>query len=212
MAVEEVEVEIVLDTAPDVQRIVDGLAEHLGLAPELKGMTSTFDRMVDTEDLALMSQDHSLRVRQKLGNVYSGNEFRLTYKYPLREHERLFIRAEEKMKLADPDYDAVLQMLSNITWGVCGQRLKTQLHINELANEVNLGPKGKQLNLSIDQCTYSLTGDAERTANEIVFEIESHGVGHDIILAASDWVMQQTGGREAARCKYSRGLQLLGKL
>ncbi len=209
---EEVEVEIILDTAPDVQRIVDGLAGHLGLAPELKGMSSTFDRMVDTEDLALLSQDHTLRVRQKLGNIYAGNEFRLTYKYPLREHARLFIRAEEKMKLADPDYEAVLNMLSNITWGVSGQRLKTQLHIHELAHEVNLGPKGAQVNLSIDQCTYSLAGDTERSASEIVFEIESHGVGHDVILAASDWVQQQTSGREAARCKYSRALQLLGKL
>lgn len=209
---EEVEVEIVLDTVPDVQRIVDGLADHLGLTPELKGMTSTFDRMLDTEDFALLSQDHSLRVRQKLGNIYTGNEFRLTYKYPLREHERLFIRAEEKMKLADPDYDAVLSMLSNITWGVSGQRLKTQVHINELANEVNLGPRGKQVNLSIDQCTYTLADDPQRSAGEVVFEIESHGVGHDIILAASDWVMEQIGGREAARCKYSRALQLLGRL
>jgi hypothetical protein len=210
--VEEVEVEIILDSVPDVARLVDGLAAHLGLSAESKGMNSTFDRMVDTEDLALLSQDHSLRVRQKLDNLYAGNEFRLTYKYPLREHERLFIRAEEKMKLADPDYDAVLTMLSNVTWGVCGQRLKTQLHINELAQEANLGPKGSQVNLSIDQCTYSLPGDPDRHVAEVVFEIESHGVGHDVILAASDWVRQQVGGREAARCKYSRGLQLMGKL
>jgi hypothetical protein len=210
--VEEVEVEIILDSVPDVARLVDGLASHLGLSAESKGMSSTFDRMVDTDDFALLSQDHSLRVRQKLGNMYAGNEFRLTYKYPLREHERLFIRAEEKMKLADPDYEAVLRMLSNITWGVSGQRLKTQLHINELANEANLGPKGSQVNLSIDQCTYCLPGDPERHVAEVVFEIESHGVGHDVILAASDWVKRETGGREAARCKYSRGLQLMGKL
>lgn len=209
---EEVEVEIILDSVPDVTRLVDGLASRLGLVAESKGMNSTFDRMVDTEDLALLSQDHSLRVRQKLDNIYAGNEFRLTYKYPLREHERLFIRAEEKMKLADPDYDAVLQMLSNVTWGVCGQRLKTQLHINELAQEANLGPKGAQVNLSLDQCAYSLPGHPEQQVTEIVFEIESHGVGHDVILAASDWVRQEFGGREAARSKYSRGLQLMGKL
>jgi hypothetical protein len=210
--VEEVEVEIVLASMPDVQRVVDGLAAYLGLAPERLGMTSTFDRMVDTEDMALLSQDHSLRVRRKLGNIYSGNEHRLTYKYPLREHERLFIRAEEKLKLVDPDYAAVLRVLSSIAWGVGGTKLGTLLHINELAHEVNLGPKGAQVNLSLDHCTYSLPSDPEHTAEEYVFEIESHGVGHGLLLSAADWVLKEVGGREAARCKYSRGLQLLGKM
>lgn len=209
---EEVEVEIILDAQPDVERLAEGLAAHLGLKLERRGMTSTFDRMVDTEDLALLSQDHSLRVRQKLDNMYSGQEFRLTYKYPLREHDRLFIRSEEKLKLSDPDYDSVLKMLNNITTGVSSHRLETLLHIHELAHELDFGAKGSGLRVSYDSCSYSLPGAPETAIAEHVVEIESHGVEQDVILQASDWVRQEFGGREAARCKYSRGLQLLGKL
>src|SRR5438552_19186638 len=115
---EEVEVEIVLPELPDAPRAVEGLAEALGLAPESLGMTSTFDRMVDTPDLALLSKNCSLRVRQKLENVYAGNEIRLTYKRPVREHEKLFIRDEKKLRLTEPDYDAVLAMLSVVAEGV----------------------------------------------------------------------------------------------
>jgi len=210
--VEEVEVEIVLMEMPDVPRVVSGLAAHLKLKAKSLGMTSTFDRMVDTDDLALLSRDHSLRVRQKLGNVYSGNEYRLTYKYPLAPHPRLFIRSEEKLKLTEHDYDSVVRMLSNIVHGVCGEGLRTLLHINELAREVNLGPKGAQVNLSFDDCTYALPEHPEATVREFVLEIESHGVSQDVILTASDWVLKALGGREAAQCKYARGLRALGKL
>jgi hypothetical protein len=209
---EEVEVEIILESLPDVPRAVEGLAEHLGLSLESLGMSSTFDRMVDTEDMALLSQDHSLRVRQKLGNIYAGNEYRLTYKYPLAAHERLFIRSEEKLKLSEPNYDEVLRILSNIAFGISGSRLFTLLHVNELAREANLGPRGAQVNCSIDHCTYTLPDKPDHTATEYVFEIESHGVPHETILQAADWVLKELGGRQGAQCKYSRGLRLLGRL
>ena len=209
---EEIEVEIMLPQMIDVPRIVEALAEHLQLKPETLGMTSTFDRMVDTEDLALLSQEHSLRVRQKLENVYAGQEIRLTYKFPLRQHPRLFIRDEQKLKLHAPDYDKVLELLSGITTGVSGQPLHTVLHIHELAREANLGPAGQRVNLSIDQCTYSLPEDESKNATEIVFEIESHGASEETILKAADWVIAELGGREAAQSKYARGLRLLGKL
>jgi hypothetical protein len=208
---QEIEVEIVLPELPDMPRAVEGLGELLGLQPQSMGMTTTYDRMVDTDDLALLSKDCSLRVRQKLENVYAGNEFRLTYKYPMGEHERLFIRGEQKLRLTEPDFDGVLSMLSHICEGVAGHPMLTQLVINELAREANLGPKGQRLNLSLDQCTYSLP-DAPETAEEIVFEIESHGVGEDAILKAADWVLAKYGGRLAAQGKYARGMRLLGKL
>ncbi|MCH7471829.1 hypothetical protein IIA79_02625 [bacterium] len=209
---EEVEVEIVLEELPDVPRAVEGLAAHLGLAPHSLGMTSTLDRMVDTEDMALLAKDHSLRVRQKLENIYAGSEFRLTYKYPLEEHERLFIRDEQKLKLSEPDFDAVLRLLSHITQGVSGAKLSDILHIEELAREAHLGPQGAQVNVSIDECVYTLPGEEEPAPKEFVFEIESHGVEREIILKAADWVLSEVGGRLAVQCKYARGLRLLGKL
>jgi len=210
--VEEIEVEIVLPEMPDVPRAVEGLAAYMELEPESLGMTSTVDRMVDTEDMVLLSQDHSLRVRQKVENVFAGNQIRLTYKYPLKEHARLFIREEQKLTLFEPEYEPVLQLLSNMSSGVAGQSLITVLQIDELAREANLGPKGQQLNISVDQCTYSLPGQGMRTMGEGVFEIESHGVSEDLVLKAADWVLKNLGGREAAQCKYARGLRLLGKL
>jgi hypothetical protein len=210
--VEEVELEIVMDELPDVPRVVEGLAEHLKLEPESLGMTSTLDRLVDTDDMALLSQDHSLRVRQKLQNIYAGNEIRLTYKQPLRDHERLMIRNEEKLKLTEPDYDLVLGMLANIALGVAGQRMKTMLTIEELAREANLGPVGEQVNISVDHCMYSLPGKEDEKKEEVVFEIESHGVPDELILKASDWVVKELGGRFARQCKYARGLRLFGKL
>lgn len=208
---EEIEVEIVMPELPDMPRAIEGLGELLGLEPQSLGMTSTFDRMVDTDDLALLSKNCSLRVRQKLENVYAGNEFRLTYKYPLRPHEKLFIRDEQKLRLTEPDYDAVLGLLSHVADGVAGHLMETQLVINELAREANLGPKGRRVNLSLDQCTYTLP-DAPESAQEIVFEIESHGVSDAVILQAADWVMAKFGGRLAAQCKYARGMRLLGRL
>ena len=209
---EEIEVEIILQEAPDVPRIVEGLAAHLGLEPESLGMTSTFDRMVDTEDMALLSQENSLRVRQKLENTFSGNEFRLTYKQQLRDHERLFIRDEQKLTLSEPEFESVLQLLSSLAQGVSGQQLQTILEIRELAREANLGPKGAQVNLSVDHCTYHLPGSDEPGAEEHVLEIESHGVDEATIIKAADWVIKELGGREAAQPKYARGLRKMGQL
>jgi hypothetical protein len=211
-AVEELEVEIILPRLPDVPRLVEGLAQYLKLEPESLGMTSTFDRMVDTEDLALLSQEHSLRVRQKQDNVYRGNEIRLTYKHLLREHARLFIRDEQKLKLTEPEYEPVLGLFSNLALGVGGQPLATALEIRELAREANLGPIGERLNLSVDQTNYFEPGAEEAGAEEIVLELESHGIGEETVLTAADWVLKEIGGREAAQPKFGRGLRLLGLL
>jgi hypothetical protein len=210
--VEEIEVEIVMESLPDVPRAVEGLGQFLGLAPESLGMTSTIDRLLDTEDMALLSRDQTLRVRQKLENVYSGNEFRLTYKHPLREHDILFIRNEEKLKLVDPDFNGVLGMLSLISRGVSGHPLQAMLQIQELAREANLGPRGGRARISVDHCTYTLPGAEDRSAEEFVFEIESHGVDESVILNAAEWVTSNIGGRVARQCKYARGLRLLGRL
>ena len=209
---EEVEVEIILPQLPDVPRVLEGLAAHLGLEPESLGMTSTFDRMVDTEDMALLSKDHSLRVRQKLENTFQGNEFRLTYKKPLRDHERLFIRREQKLTLNEPEFERVLFVLSSLSEGVSGQELSSIMEVRELAREANLGPKGAQLNISVDSSSYYTPGAEEPGAEEFVFEIESHGVPDDLVLTAADWVLKELGGREAASPKYTRGLRKLGIL
>lgn len=210
---EELEVELILAQAPEPKAVFEGLAGALGLEYNKRGMTSTFDRMLDTEDFALLAREHSLRVRQKLDNVYAGNEIRLTYKYPLRHHERLFIRAEHKLKLAEPDYGQVLMIVNSINAGLGGAKLHSALHIHELANEAYLGEKGARISVSLDHCTYTLP-EAEDAAGpqEYVLELESHGVGEDVILQASDWVIARYGGREAAQGKYARGLRLLGKL
>jgi inorganic triphosphatase YgiF len=213
--VEEIEVELVLPKLPEPARVMAGLAELFGLEHFSRGMTSTLDRMLDSDDFALLAQGHSLRVRQKLDNVYSGNEYRLTYKCPLREHERLFIRAEHKLKLAEPDFDAVLTMLNSISSGLAGERLLPALHISELAHESYIGPKGGRVSVSLDQCHYSLPGsgaEAGEGTREIVLELEAQGVEEERILAASDWVASELGGREAAESKYARGLRLLGRL
>ena len=209
---EELEVEIILPQAPEVPQLVEGLGKLLKLAVHDRGMTSTFDRMLDTDDYALLAQDHSLRVRQKLDNVYAGHGIRLTYKYPLRHHERLFIRNELKVKLAEPDYDQVQSMLSALAGGLSRQKLGTALHIRELANEAYLGEKGARVSLSLDQCTYSLPDQDDGGPVEYVCEIESHGVSEEQILKASDWVLAKLGGREAKESKYARGLRLLGRL
>jgi hypothetical protein len=223
---EEVEVEIVLEELPDVPRLVEGLAQFLGLEPHSLGMTSTFDRFVDTADLALLSKEQSLRVRQRLENMYSGGEFRLTYKTPLRRHERLFIRSEEKLKLADANVESVIAVLGAMTEGITGQRLVPMLNITELAREANLGPKGGRVNVSVDACTYSLPEAGSGTgaialysstgggasATEYVLEIESHGVDDATIERAADWALKQTGGRLAVQSKYARGMRMLGRL
>ena len=209
---EELEVEIILPQAPEVPQLEQGLAKLLKLPLHNRGMTSTFDRMLDTDDYALLAQEHSLRVRQKLDNVYAGNEIRLTYKYPLRQHDRLFIRAEHKIKLAEPDYDKVQSMLNALAGGLSRQKLATALHIRELANESYLGEKGERISLSIDQCTYTLPDKDDGGPVEYVCEIESHGVSEELVLKASDWVLVKLGGREAKQSKYARGLRLLGRL
>lgn len=208
---EEVELEIVLTSLPDVPQAVEGLAEFLQLKPESLGMTSTHDYFVDTDDMVLLSQEHSLRVRQKLENVFAGNQVRLTYKHPLEQHEKLFIRRERKLTLLEPDYTRVLAVLSSLAQGVGGQELATIMVVDELAREANLGPKGARLNISVDQCTYSLP-DGSRQAEEVVFELESHGISRERVLEAGAWVLEHVGGRIAKQPKYARGLRLLGRL
>jgi inorganic triphosphatase YgiF len=209
---EEVEVEIVLEALPDVPKLVEGLSAFLGLETQSLGMTSTFDRFLDTSDLALLSKDQSLRVRQRLENVYTGGEFRLTYKTPLRPHERLFIRNEEKLKLADANVEAVVGVLGTMTEGITGHRLEPILTITELAREANIGPKGNRVNVSVDNCTYHLPDADNPTAQEYVLELESHGVDEATIERACDWALSNIGGRLAVQSKYARGLRLLGKL
>jgi hypothetical protein len=208
---EEVELEIVLNSLPDVPQVIEGLAQFMQLKPESLGMTSTHDRFVDTDDMVLLSQEHSLRVRQKVENVYAGNQVRLTYKFPLDQHELLFIRRERKLTLLEPEYERVLAVLSSLAQGVGGQELTTIMVVDELAREANLGPKGARLNISVDQCSYSLP-DGSRTADEVVFEVESHGIGREAVLKAGEWVLANVGGRIAKQPKYARGLRLLGRL
>lgn len=211
MHMEEREIEIVLEELPNHGKLLDGLARHLGLPLQSLGMTTTYDRMVDTSDMALLAIDHSLRVRQKLGNVFSGNEFRLTYKRPRQEHEVLFIRDEFKLKLTEPDFSSVIEFLGGLTESLVNQQMATVLEINELAREANLGDSGKVLNVSLDECSYSLP-DGNTEKHEYVFELESHGVSDDVLLSAAEWVRQNHGGRIAAEGKYARGLRLLGQL
>ncbi len=208
---EEVELEIVLNSLPDVPQAVEGLAGFLKLKPESLGMTSTHDRFVDTDDMVLLSQEHSLRVRQKVENVFAGNQVRLTYKFPLEQHPKLFIRRERKLTLIEPDYERVLAVLSSLAQGVGGQELTTVMLVDELAREANLGAKGAQLNVSVDQCSYSLP-DGSRRAEEVVFELESHGISRERVLEAGEWVLNNIGGRIAKQPKYARGLRLLGQL
>jgi hypothetical protein len=105
----------------------------------------------------------------------------------------------------------VLDVLSSLAIGVGGQELAEMLIIEELAREANLGPKGSRVNISVDQCIYRLPGK-DKEAEEVVFEIESHGVDNDVILAAGDWVLSQAEGRIARQPKYARGLRKLGEL
>lgn len=209
---EELEVEIILPEMPEVPELAEGLARLLKLEHHSRGMTSTFDRMLDTDDYALLAQEHTLRVRQKLDNVYAGNEIRLTYKCPLRHHDRLLIRDEHKIKLAEPKFERVQAMLSAMAGGLSRQKLVTALHIRELANESYLGEKGARISLSIDQCTYSLPESDDGGPREYICEIESHGLSEELVLKASDWVLNKYGGREARQAKYPRGLRLLGRL
>ncbi|MEZ5337883.1 MAG: CYTH domain-containing protein [bacterium] len=208
---EEREIEIVLEGSPEPHKLLEGLAHHLELPLRSLGMSTTYDRMVDTPDMALLAIDHSLRARQKLGNVYSGNEIRLTYKRPLQEHDVLFIRDEFKLKLTEPDYGSVLQFLGSLTESLVNQRMETILEISELAREAYLGSEQNLLNVSIDECSYSRP-DAEGQAGEFVLELESHGVSDELLLSAADWVLQHYEGRVAAEGKYARGLRLLGQL
>lgn len=192
--------------------MVEDLSKFLGMPPESLGMTSTIDRFLDTGDLALLSKEHSLRVRQKLDNMYGGDSHRLTYKFPISEHNRLFIREELKTTLSEPDFDAVVAVFSGLADGLAETALEPTLVVQELAREANLGERGAQLNLSIDRCSYCLPGLDDRCVEEFVFELESHGVDDEVVLKASDWVLKNIGGREAAQPKYGRGLRLLGKL
>ncbi len=208
----EIESEIVLDSQPTWPEIAARLAEFMGLELQDKGMTSTFDRLVDTEDLALMAKEHSLRVRQKLDNVYHGNEIRLTYKFPIREHDRLFIRREKKLTLPQTGYDNALDLLSSLVAGVTDDPLKTILQIKELAHEAYLGPKDARLSISLDECTYSLPREKNTQKRECVFEIETHGLPEETVLKAADWVLKEYGGREAIQHKYARGMRMLGSL
>lgn len=209
---EEIESEITLPELPQDTRAFAALADLLGLRLQPQGMTTTFDRMVDTYDMALLSKDHSLRVRQKLDNMYAGNEIRLTYKFPLREHERLFIRREKKLTVEQADYDKVLDLLSSLVAGVTDDPLSAILHVNELAREAYIGEEGARLSLSLDHCSYSLPDNEESARDEYVFEIETHGLPEDAVLQAADWVLENLGGREAKQHKYARGMRLVGNL
>lgn len=208
----EIESEIVLDSLPKWPEIVKRLAQFTGLELQDKGMTSTFDRLVDTEDLALLAKNHSLRVRQKLDNVYQGSEIRLTYKFPVRDHERLFIRREKKLTLPQTGYDNAMDLLSNLVAGITDDPLKAIMIIEELAHEAYLGPKDARLCISLDQCTYSLPRRQSTQKKEIVLEIESHGLPDEVVLKAADWVLKEYGGREAIQPKYARGMRILGRL
>lgn len=209
---EEVEVEILMDQLPDVPRVVDGLARFLDLEQHSLGQTTTIDRLLDTPERLLQSKGHSLRLRQKLENVYAGKELRLTYKRPLREHDTLFIREETKLKLMEGDSAEAIAMLGALSLGLAGEPLKQWLLIEETAREANIGPKGSRVRVSVDYCTYSLPDNPRAKEQEVVFELESHGVPEGVILNACDWVLNQIGGRLASENKYARGLKLLGKM
>jgi hypothetical protein len=208
---EEVEVEILMDELPDVPKVLDGLARFLDLDQAFLGQTTTLDRLLDTDGQILMKKGHSLRLRQKLENIYAGRELRLTYKMPLREHETLFVREETKLKLMEGDSAEAVAMLAAMSQGFTGERLNTWLLVEETAREANLGPKGSRVRVSIDHCTYSLPDNPRIKEHEIVFELESHGVPEGVILNAYEWVTNHVGGTLAREGKYPRGLKLLGK-
>ncbi len=209
---EEVEVEIIMEQLPDVPRVVDGLARFLDLEQHSLGQTTTLDRLLDTEERQLLAKGHTLRLRQKLENIYAGKELRLTYKKPLRQHDTLFIREETKLKLMEGDSAEAVSMLGALALGLSGQELRQWLLIEETAREANIGPKGSRVRVSIDYCTYSSPDNPRAKEQEVVFELESHGVPEGVILNAADWVINHIGGTIARENKFARGLKMLGKM
>jgi hypothetical protein len=206
----EVEAEIAL-AAINFEEYAGALAAKFDLPARDYGLTKVLDVFLDTPDLVLLKSGCSLRVRQKLEAIYSGGEYRLTFKRPVGRHPRLFVREETKVKLMEHDLAAVIEFASEFGCGLAGTGMANQLVIDELSYEREVGPEDSHLHLSYDRVSYLHPATQEPLHQEHALEIEEHGKPSALIIEALDWTLDTFGFEVHRTPKYERGMTYLKK-
>lgn len=206
----EVEAEIALATI-NFEEYAGSLAAKFNLPARDYGLTKVLDVFLDTPDHALLANGCSLRVRQKLEAIYSGGEYRLTFKRPVGRHPRLFVREETKVKLMEHDLAAVIEFSSEFGLGLAGKGMASHLVIDELSYEREVGAEDSHLHLSYDRVSYLHPVTQEPLSQEHILEIEAHGSPSKLILEALEWTLDTFGGEVHKSSKYERGMAHLKK-
>lgn len=203
----EVEVELIAKSI-DFKPFMEELSGHLGLPLIDWNDGKTSDHYLDTRGKKLLSNKSSLRLREKW---FEGRkpELRLTFKFPLEEHNVLMIRDEVRMRLLETDWKYVVSFMQYIGIAFAGDTLSTQLLIDEYYQEVSLGVPECHLDISYDHVAYISPQNPELHIDEYVIEFEDHGVGNAIVLAAYQFASAKFGYVADTRGKYRRGLELL---
>ncbi len=206
----ETEVEILVPEI-DFKPLMEELAGELGL-PLIEWCDGkTTDHYIDTKKRTLLENGSSLRLRDKV-SVGGKNEFRLTIKRPIEEHEILLIRDEVRLRLFETDWRSILDFTERFVQALGYEAVETTLLVDEYYSQVSIGTPESHLDVSLDEVAYLAPEDVNNNASERILEFEDHGVGADVVLKAYRFINERFGYEADRRGKYRRGLELLGLL
>jgi len=203
----EVEVEMIAKSI-DFKAFMEELAGYLSIPLIDWSEGKTTDHYLDTRERKLLGNKSRLRLREKL---YEGSKpaIRLTFKFPIEEHDILMIRDEVRLRLIETDWKYVVSFMQHVGIAFAGETLITQLLIDEYYQQVSIGSRECHLDVSYDHVAYICPNSPERYKDEFVIEFEDHGIGRETVLAAYKYTFDKLGFNADRRGKYKRGLDLL---
>jgi len=204
----EIEVEFPLANI-NLDSVIRGVSERFALPLVRRGLTHVKDSFLDTEDFKLLARRCSFRVRQKLEDIYRGLEVRLTFKYPLEDHEFLLIREELKLKTKVESVGQILEFFGGAAHAMLDQRFEVKLNVEESSTEVYLGKAGGILNVSYDRMRILDPRQTGSVLSENALEIEDHGIGRECLIEVKEFIEETYGLVPSVETKYCRGLRLL---
>lgn len=191
------------------KKLADDISSEFKLEAGHLKATKTLDRFFDTDDQDIKRVGGQIRLRQKLDNIYQGNEYRITLKNKIEDDPLLFKREERRLKVFEKDFGRVYGFLTAYSRLLTGKDVYIQLLIDTSSQEIQLGPAEAHLHLDYDLVVYIDPSDEDRYHIEYILEVETHGCPEEGLRDVVKWIMKTHKVGVNPEPKYPRGLQFL---
>lgn len=210
----EAEIKFILHEDFYYRRLVNEVARSFSLIMKTDHLrpVRTIDRYFDTDSLAFLKKDASLRIRERRFITKTQSEGRMTLKTPDSRSENLelaLVRHERKLNLEGWHWDRIREFFSELGVVLAGEPVKPIITVESLSEEIQLGEGEQHLHLSLDNLTY--IDEASFThKRETILEIESHGYPVSVLEDIGAFCKEKYKLTCTKESNYVRGMKKVG--